>query len=297
MNTDPSWDLYRTFAAVLREGSLSAAARSLGLTQPTVARHIESLEQAIGGTLFLRSQRGLSPTERATALRPFSDALVGTANALLRAASSAEGDAAGTVRITAAEVFAVEHLPPLLTALRRAHPALSIELTATDAVSDLLLREADIALRMSDPVQQALIARRLGKVTLGLFAHRDYLERRGTPASIGDLDAHDLIGTDRDSATGRAILSQLPGLQLRDFAMRVDSTVAQLAMLRAGFGIGICQTIIAAQEPALVRVLGDTFALDLPLWIVMHEDLRSSTRCRVVFDTLADGLAKIVTSI
>lgn len=294
MNADPSWDLYRTFAAVLREGSLSAAARSLGLTQPTVARHIEALEQAIGGALFLRSQRGLSPTDRALALRPFSDALVGTANALLRAASSADGDAAGTVRVTAAEVFAVEHLPPLLANLRRDHPALAIELAATDAVSDLLLREADIALRMTEPVQQALIARRLGKVTLGLFARRDYLERRGTPMAIGDLKTHDLIGTDTNSAIGRAILPMLPGLHPDDFAMRVDSTVAQVAILRAGFGIGICQTIIAARDPALVRVLSDAFALDLPLWIVMHEDLRSSTRCRVVFDALAAGLTTLV---
>jgi len=293
MNTAPSWDLYRTFAAVLREGSLSAAARSLGLTQPTVARHIEALEQAVGGALFLRSQRGLSPTDRALALRPFAESLVETANALLRAASSADGEAAGTVRITAAEVFAVEHLPPLLAGLRRDHPALSIELAATDAVSDLLLREADIALRMTDPTQQALIARRLGKVTLGLFARRDYLDRRGVPTSIADLAAHDLIGTDTASTTGRAILPMLRGLHASDFALRVDSTVAQLAMLRAGFGIGICQTIIAARDPALVRVLPNAFALDLPLWIVMHEDLRTSTRCRVVFDALAAGLAGI----
>lgn len=293
MNVKPSWDLYRTFAAVLEAGSLSGAARRLGLTQPSVGRHIEALEQTIGGTLFLRSQRGLSPTDRALALRPFADDLVATTDALVRAASSADDEVAGTVRITAAEVFAVEHLPPLLADLRRDHPALSIELAPTDAVTDLLRREADIALRMTDPTQQALIARRLGKVTLGLFARRDYLERRGTPTCVGDLARHDLIGTDTPSATGQAVLPMLPGLNHADFAMRVDSTLAQLALLRAGFGIGICQTVIATRDADLVRILPDAFGLDLPLWIVMHEDLRTSRRCRVVFDALATVLTDL----
>lgn len=270
---------------------MSGAARLLGLTQPSVARHVETLEQAVGGTLFLRSQRGLSPTDRALSLRPFADELVKTTNALLRAASAADDEVAGTVRVTAAEVFATEHLPSLLAQLRRDHPALSIELAPTDAVTDLLQREADIALRMTDPTQQSLIARRLGKVTLGLFARRDYLERRGRPADVVSLAAHDLIGMDTLSTTGQAVMGMLPGVRHGDFAMRVDSNLVQLAMLRAGFGIGICQTMIAARDDGLVRVLPETFSLDLPLWLVMHEDLRTSSRCRAVFDTLASGLS------
>jgi DNA-binding transcriptional LysR family regulator len=293
MNTGPSWDLYRTFAAVMRTGSMSGAARLLGLTQPSVARHVETLEHAVGGTLFLRSQRGLSPTDRALSLRPFADELVKTADALLRAASAADDEVAGTVRVTAAEMFAAEHLPPLLAQLRRDHPALSIELAPTDAVTDLLQREADIALRMTDPIQHALIARRLGKVTLGLFARRDYLERRGRPADVVSLAAHDLIGMDTRSTTGQAVMGMLPGMSHGDFAMRVDSNLVQLAMLRAGFGIGICQTTIAARDNGLVRVLPEAFSLDLPLWLVMHEDLRTSSRCRAVFDTLASGLSDL----
>ena len=296
MNTGPSWDLYRTFAAVMRTGSMSGAARLLGLTQPSVARHVETLEHAVGGTLFLRSQRGLSPTDRALSLRPFADELVKTADALLRAASAADDQVAGTVRVTAAEVFAAEHLPPLLAQLRRDHPALSIELAPTDAVTDLLQREADIALRMTDPIQHALIARRLGKVTLGLFARRDYLERRGRPAELVSLVAHDLIGMDTRSTTGQAVMGMLPGVSHSDFAMRVDSNLVQLAMLRAGFGVGICQTMVAARDDRLVRVLPEAFSLELPLWLVMHEDLRTSSRCRAVFDTLASGLSDFAIS-
>jgi DNA-binding transcriptional LysR family regulator len=293
MNSEPSWDLYRTFAAVLREGSLSAAARVLGLTQPSVARHVEALEQAVGGTLFLRSQRGLSPTDRALALQPYAEELVATCAALLRKASADPLDIAGTVRITASEIVAAEHLPPLLTNIRRRHPGLSFELVASDAVDDLLQRRADIAIRMVDPTQQSLVARKIGTVHLGLYAHRDYLHRRGIPQTIADLARHELIGVDSDGSFSRVVLRALPGLDHGDFALRVDNTIVHLAAIRAGFGISICQTGIAARDGALVRVLPDAFTFELPLWIVMHEDLRSSARCRAVFDALAVDLGRI----
>ncbi|WP_298770513.1 LysR family transcriptional regulator [uncultured Novosphingobium sp.] len=294
MSTEPSWDLYRTFAAVLREGSLSAAARALGLTQPSVARHVEAFEQAVGGKLFLRSQRGLSPTDRALALQPYAEELVAASAAMLRTASADPEDIAGTVRISASEIVAAEHLPPMLAAIRRQYPKLSIELVASDAVDDLLQRRADIAIRMVDPVQQALVARRIGTVQLGLYAHRDYLDRRGLPQSIAELPGHDLIGVDRNSSLSRAITGALPGIEHGDFALRADNTVVHLAAIRAGFGIGICQTRIAARDSALVQVLPDAFVFGLPLWIVMHEDLRSSARCRTVFNILAADLRYVV---
>ena len=295
MNTEPSWDIYRTFAAVLQEGSLSAAARVLGLTQPSVARHIEALEQAIGGTLFLRSQRGLSPTDLALALQPYADDLVATSAALLRTASASQGEIAGTVRITASEVVATEHLPSLLATMRRRYPRLSIELVASDAVDDLLQRRADIAIRMVPPTQQALVARKLGVIELGLYAHRDYLDLRGIPKSIADLADHDLIGVDSRDSFSRVVLNALPGLDHADFALRVDNGVVQLAAIRAGFGVGICQIAIAGQDAMLLRVLPEEFVFELPLWIVMHEDLRSTGRYRAVFDALVNGLGHTVT--
>jgi DNA-binding transcriptional LysR family regulator len=291
MNHEPSWDLYRTFAAVLREGSLSAAARVLGLTQPSVSRHIEALEEAVGGTLFVRSQRGLSPTDRAIALQPYAEELVAASAALLRTASGGADEVAGTVRITASEIVAVEHLPAILAEVRRRHPKLSVELILSNAVDDLLQRRADIAVRMIEPRQQALVAKRVGAVTLGLHARREYLDRRGIPGSLDELAQYDMIGPDTETPGTRAVLALLPGITRGDFAMKTDSDLGQLAAIRAGLGIGVCQAEVARRDPRLVRILHDVFSVELPLWIVVHEDLRSSARCRVVFDALADGLS------
>jgi len=291
MNNQPGWDLYRTFLAVMREGSLSGAARRLGLTQPTVARHVDTLERAVGTGLFLRSQRGLVPTEMALDLAPYAETLASTAAALLRTASGRAGEVRGSVRISASEVVGVEHLPPLLACLRRRHPGLVVELVLSNAVDDLLRREADIAVRMTEPTQEALLARRLPPIMLGLHAHRAYLERRGTPASIAALAGHDLIGFDHDTPAIRAIVERFPALDRSAFALRTDSDLAQLAAIRAGFGIGMCQTPVARRDPDLLRVLADTVSVALGLWIVMHEDLKTSARCRAVFDALADGLA------
>ncbi len=290
MSGDPDWALYRTLLAVLDEGSLSAAARSLGLTQPTVARHVDALEAALGADLFVRSQRGLDPTDLAHALRPQARIMATTAAALLRTASGTPGAVAGTVRISASDVVGVEHLPPILARLRRDHSALVIELTLSDRLDDLLARESDIAVRMTEPTQTALLARRLPPVEIGFHAHRDYLERRGTPSSMAHLSGHDLIGYDTTTPVLRGLTERLAPLDRQAFALRADSNLAQLAAIRAGFGIGLCQIGIARRDPDLVRVL-PAVALPLPLWIVMHEDLKTSARFRAVFDALATGLA------
>ncbi len=293
MSQEPSWDVYRSFAAVLRERSLSAAARALGLTQPSVARHVAALEQAVGGALFVRSPRGLSPTDRALALRPHAEALLAAATALHRAGSGSPDAPEGVVRVSASQAVGVWHLPPILAALRRAHPRLSVELALSDSVDDLLQRQADVAVRMIEPTQQALVARRVGAVRLGFHAHRDYLARRGSPASAADLRDHDLIGPDTETAFTRAAARWLPGLDRAAFALRTDSDAAHVAAIAAGFGIGICQTAVARRDPALVRVLPEALDVALPLWIVMHEDLRGGARYRAVFDALAEGLGQL----
>lgn len=296
MNQEPSWDLYRSFHAVLREGSLSGAARTLGLTQPSIARHVEALEQAVGEKLFVRTPRGLSPTDAALDLKPLAEALASTSAAFLRMAEGRAGKVHGTVRISASEVVGAEHLPAILARLRGRYPALSFELALSNAVDDLLQRRADIAIRMVRPEQQALVARRIGTIGLGLHAHRDYLARRGMPESIAALKSHDLIGYDTETPAIRAVARHFPWLDRKDFALRIDNDVAQLAAIRSGFGIGICQLPIAAAEPDLVRILPEAFAVDLETWVVMHEDLAANPRCRVTFDALVEELSALARS-
>ena len=290
MSIEPDWGLYRTLLAVLDEGSLSGAARALGLTQPTVARHLDQLEAALGRRLFVRTQRGLSPTEAAEAIRPHARAMAAAGAALRRAASAERATVAGTVRISASEVVAIERLPPVLADLRARHPALAVELVVSNAVEDLLRRDADIAVRMVDPVQEALVARRIGSVEIGLHATPGYLARRGAPATLAEVADFELIGYDRATPAIRAMLQRFPELPRERMALATDSDVAQLAAIRAGFGIGACQVGLDGNA-GLVRLLPEAFALSLPVWVVMHEDLRSSPRCRAAFDALAAGLS------
>jgi DNA-binding transcriptional LysR family regulator len=287
----PGWELYRTFLAVLREGSLSGAARSLGLTQPTAGRHIQQLESSLGTALFTRSQNGLRPTDAAHRLEPHALTMANAADALVRAIAGADLGAQAVARIAASEVVGAEVLPAILTEFRTRHPGVTIELSLSDRTEDLLRREADIAVRMARPKQGSLIARRVGSVTVGLHAHRRYLAAHGKPAGMGQLSQHALIGFDRETASIRAL--QRLGLRLRreDFALRTDSHLAQLAAIRAGFGIGICQTAIAGRDSNLVQVLPNDCAFDLEVWIAMHGDLRASPPMRALFDHLAAALA------
>ena len=299
--SEPDWHWYRSFLLVTETGSLSAAARELGLTQPTIGRHVESLENALGLKLFTRSPEGLSPTEAALELRPYAASIAATAAALRRAASSQQGSGAhgsvrGTVRITCSEIMGVEVLPPILVHLRADHPELVIELDLSNRAEDLLHRAADIAVRMFRPTQEALIATRVGQVDLGFFAHEKYLAQHGTPTSMNDLDRHTLIGFDRETAFIRQTIARVNAKNyLRaQLGFRADSDLAQVAMVRAGYGIGVCHSPLAAQDVRLVRVLKKQFALPLDTWVAMHEDLRESPRCSVTFAALTSGLSAYI---
>ncbi|QGZ60018.1 LysR family transcriptional regulator [Paraburkholderia acidiphila] len=287
---EPNWEWYRSFLQVLESGSLSAAARALGITQPTVGRHIESLEAALGLTLFTRSSDGFAPTAAANELRPYAVGIAMTTAALRRAASSHGSGVRGTVRLTASEIIGVEVLPPILAALRHEYPELSIELVLSNKADDLLRREADIAIRMFRPVQEALVAKRIGAIEVGLHAHERYLALHGAPKSMKELARHTIIGFDQENAFIRSLQTRFAAYNRNSFAFRADSDLAQLAAIRAGFGIGGCQVPLAARDPKLVRVLREEFSLTLDTWLAMHEDLRTSARCTVTFAALASGL-------
>lgn len=294
MNKDSlSWDIYRTFLSVLEEGSLSGAARALGLTQPTIGRHIDALETSLGYQLFTRSQLGLMPTEAAFALQPYAQGMASTAQALRRAASAQGATISGTVRISASEVIGIEILPPILSRLMIDNPGLKIELSLSNELADLLRRDADIAVRMTEPTQDALIVKRIGGIELGLHGHESYLARRGTPKTIADLKTHTIIGYDTETPAIRAMRKRIPALDGIDFTFACDSDLAQRRAVVAGLGIGFSQVKLAQAETGLKRVLPDV-SLNLSTFVVMHENLKTTPRCRATFDALVAGLQAYV---
>jgi DNA-binding transcriptional LysR family regulator len=287
---EPQWEWYRSFLQVMESGSLSAAARAMGLAQPTVGRHMDALEAALGLRLFTRSSDGFAPTEAALELQTYAASMDATARAMRRVASGHGAGVRGTVRVTASEVVGVEILPPVLAALREEHPALSVELVLSNTAEDLLRREADIAVRMFRPQQEALVARHVGSIALGLHAHERYVSAHGVPASLQALAGHALIGFDRETTIVRQLQQRYPMFTREAMALRSDSDLAQLAAIRAGLGIGVCQSALAARDPGLVKVLPHAFSWELQTWVAMHEDLRKSERCAVVFHALVRAL-------
>jgi DNA-binding transcriptional LysR family regulator len=272
----------------MREGSLSGAARTLRLAQPTLGRHVEAMEMALGGKLFLRSRAGLSPTELAGRIMEPALAMEAAANSLARAASGGEG-AVGTVRITASRIMANRALPPILASIRQQHPGLRFELEASDTQSDLLRHDADIAVRMARPTQKDLIARKAGTVTVGLFAHRDWISQTGKPGTLADAaQAGGFIGYDRNPVIDEILNQAGIVVQPSHFALRTDDDGAILAAIEAGLGVGPCQVGFAG--PELVRVLAQ-IAFPLDVWLVTHPDLAREPRITAAMAGLARGLS------
>lgn len=288
--TIPAWDLWRAFDAVMAFGTLSGAARALGSTQPTIGRQIEALEAALGYSLFVRSPRGLTATDAARTLAPLAAEMTAIASALVRAGAGAAAGQRGVVRITAAKVMAAEVLPAMLARFRLNHPKIDIEVSASNEVEDLLTREADLAVRTADPTQLALRAKKIGMSPIKLFADESYLARAGLPGCLDDLMGHTLIGYDK-SPVLREILARF-GIDPAQahFAIRSDDELTQQGLLRAGIGIGGMQAALARRTPSLIPVLHENFEIPMPVWLVMHEDLRGSLPVRLLFDHLATEL-------
>lgn len=282
-----SWDDQRIFLAVLEEGSLSAAARRLGLSHPTVRSRIEALEAALGAVLFTRSVNGLAPTPTAEALREPARAMAMASDLFVRQASSPDGEVAGTVRISVPEFMGMEVMPAMLTRLREEHPGIRIELSLSNLPADLLGQEVDVAVRTVAPKQEALVARKVASIPLGMFASHAYVERRGAPQSLDDLAAHDMIGPDRNRADLAFAARMGAAMTLNRLVLRTDSHPAQLAMARAGMGIAVAQVPAGARDPGLVRILPDFEVAVMDTWVVTHENLAQVPRVRAVMESLA----------
>ncbi|WP_424985141.1 LysR family transcriptional regulator [Microbulbifer sp. S227A] len=287
------WSLVQSFLAVADTGSLSAAARVLGCSQPTLGRQVQALENALGVELFTRHARGLALSDAGAGLIPMARQMQEAMQALALTAAGQSTRLEGTVRITAS-VFASHHLlPPILAGIREAEPAIQLELLPSDTSENLLFREADIALRMYRPTQLDLVARHITDLELGVFAARRYLDRRGRPATPEDLLAHDLIGYDRNDLILRTMATMGWSVRREDFVMRCDNQATYWELLRAGCGIGFSQLGVARADPEVEQLdLGVPMPV-LPVWLTAHQAMRQTPRLRRVWDLLAEGLSRL----
>jgi DNA-binding transcriptional LysR family regulator len=292
MNNAFDWRLVPSFLAALDSGSLLGASRALKATQPTIGRHIAELESQLGVVLFERTGRGLLPTSMALELAGAARVMESGANQFARQASGAESAISGTVRISASQPVACYLLPPILAQMRLALPEVQVELVSSNAVSNLLLREADIALRMVQPEQASLIVKRIAKVPLGPYAHRDYLRRRGTPRQPDDLLMHELVGSDLDQTIIKGFASFGQKVTRDSFAFRCDDMITYWQAVRAGLGIGFVADYVAAADREVVPVLPMLKIPPMPIWLTVHREIRTNARIRAVYDFLSVAVPK-----
>lgn len=286
------WAKLQSFVAVAEHGSLSAAARATGASQPTLSRHIAALEEELGLRLFDRTSEGLVLTASGTEIFDNAEAMNASANQIALIASGRSQEISGSVRLTASDTVARFTMPPILTALRRAEPSIAIELVASNETNNLLKREADIAVRMYRPTQNDVITRKVGELHLGFFASKAYLDQRGRPYSPHDLKSHELIGLDQGDALIQGFRNQNIAIRREDFSFRTDAMFINLEMIVAGWGIGLIDLNVGESDATLERVLPQIEIPPLEFWLTAHAELRSSPRIRRVYDFLAHALAE-----
>ena len=281
------WTLVRSFLAVLDAGSLMGAARQLGAQQPTLSRHISELEAQLGAPLFERTGRGVLPTTLALAIAESARQMAASADTLARTLTRSREATTGTVRITTSAVAASYLMPPVLAQLQQAEPGIQIELVASNQISNLLRREADIAVRMLRPAQGSLVAKKLGDIGITACAHASYLQRAGTPRKPMDLLKHRLVGYDRDDTIERGF-AKLGVVLLREaFALRTDDQLAYGRLIAAGAGIGFVAAYNLRHWPGVQPLLPMLKIPPLPCWLAVHREIRGSALVRRVYDFLA----------
>jgi len=285
-----SLDHIRTFHAVAKHGSLLAASRHLGLTQPTAGRHIDLLEETLGLSLFVRGREGMRLTEKGADLVTAAGELMRNATEFERVATGLEEKIEGVIRLSANQIFGTLLLPGIIAGFMSEHPEINVEVEVSNEVTNLLQRDADIAIRLFRPTQNDLVTRKVTELPMGLFAHENYLARNPAPKSIDDLRHHVLLGQDRDPSLIGAY--RAAGLELTptDFAFRCDNDIAEINAVRAGIGIGPLHLGMARNWPSIVQVLPKLPIHTYELWLACHADVRHNKRIRLLMDYLSAKL-------
>lgn len=290
-NVTFDWNQARAFLVTAEEGSLSAAARALGLTQPTLGRQVAALESDLGVTLFERVGKSLVLTQSGVDLLDHVRVMGEAAGRVSLAASGQSQAIEGQVSITASDIMSAYFLPPVVARLRSAAPGIELEIVASNTIRDLTRREADIAIRHLRPDQPDLIARRCAPGTARLYAATSYLDRVGRPQTMADLETADFIGFDRDATLLNHLNAAGLALRQENFKLYSGNGVVVWQMVRQGLGIAVMLTDLGEQADGVECVLPDIAPFDFPVWLVTHRELHTSRRIRLVFDILAQALS------
>jgi DNA-binding transcriptional LysR family regulator len=284
------WNHLKAFLETAETGSLSAAARKLRLTQSTLSRQVAAIEQRMGVTLFERVGKAMALTPTGLDLLEHARAMGAAAEALGLAATGRSEAVGGVVSVSATDLVAAQLLPPLVRRLRDQEPGIAIEVVSSNALSDLLRREADIAIRHVKPAQPDLIARLVREAQASFYASEDWVKTHGHPRSAADAVNLPFVGGDRSGQFLHYLRQHGLLLSESNFSCYSDHTVAHWALVRQGMGIGAMMDEIARETPGIVRVLDDVPPVRFPIWLVSHRELRTSRRIRVVFEALAQEL-------
>ncbi len=293
MNRKLNWDLIKSFLVVADTGSLSAAASALGISQPTLSRHMTELESQTGLHLFNRSRSGMQLTEKALELVDEARLVAQHASRLEMKAAGQSAELKGPVRVTASDVVSTYILPEIIAEFGRAEPLIEVELVVSNEIQNLLSRDADIAIRMTRPTQLDVVAMRLNALHMGAYARRDYLEDRGRPETIDDLFGHDLVGYDRATL----ILDAMKGLGISGgrelFRYRTDDQVAYWELVTAGAGVGFGPNFIASRNNDIIRILPELEIPSLEMWLAYHVELKNNPRIRRATDFIGEKLRNL----
>jgi len=295
-NTSLDWTYVRAFLAVAETGSLSAAARALGQSQPTLGRHIKAAEAALGATLFVREPDGLRLTEIGGMLLGPAREMAAASARLETLAAGRDMRVSGTVRITASVVVSHYLLPRIIAELRDAEPDIEVELVPSDTTENLIFREADIAIRMFRPTQLDIVTRKIGDSPMALYATGDLLSRFGQPANFEELRRLPFVGFDRSDMILRQFRDWGLDVTKAFFGVRCDDQAAYWKLVCAGCGVGGMQTVIGDAEPGVHRLDFQPELPPLPLWLAAHEAMHKTPRVKRVWDFLVDAVSRSLRS-
>jgi DNA-binding transcriptional LysR family regulator len=284
------WNRARAFLVTAEEGSFSAAARALGTTQPTVGRQVTALEEELDVVVFERVGRGLELTPTGLELVEHVRTMADAALRFSRVAAGQSLSLDGPISISAGEVIAAHLLPPIIGEIRKAHPGIEIEIIATNQVSDLGRREADIAVRNFRPSEPDLVARKLREADGFLYATPDYLHSIGDPTTPAELSRAEFMGFDKSDAFVNMLNAIGFDVTLRNFPWVSANQHVQWSLVTQGSGIGAMMAEVGDADARVVRVLPELVRIPVPMWLTSHREVRTSRRVRVVFDMLAEAL-------